>query len=332
MDILNFLASALMQQGAFNPRGASPDVEEEIVVQGARAPFELDPDPTFVRRGEPYREFGPRQGGKGMFGIKGTMRDVLGLLGDSLLVGNDVSPVYAPRRQQENISEALEVYRKDPALGQQLLDRVAPEMSQKMAENARRESLDQQRINQQLRATESLERERRLKSFGTIAQYANAARDESSYQRMKPILQEYINDNGLNFPLPDKYDPNIIQDLLKAAIGPVQEQSLDIRAQNAQTAAARTAGNLALGQGRLGVAKQQADIAQQRTDIYRDDVRSRINTRENPPNQRKRMTGQGAAPPSRIPPGAVDLGGGVFRLADGTFANAQGVPLRPKVK
>jgi hypothetical protein len=223
-------------------------------------------------------------------------------------------------------------------------------MGERLADSARRAAFDQQRINQQLQATESLERERRLKAFGTISGYANAVRDEGSYQRMRPILQDYIDENGLSLELPATYNSDIIQDLLKAALGPNREQSLDIRRQNAETAAARTAGNLALGKGRLDVANRQADTAERRTDIYADDVRARIDvnnrradtqeknvnsqirTRENPPSRSGRRTGQGAAPPEQGPPGAVSLGGGVFRLPDGTVVNAQGQFLRPKVK
>lgn len=44
---------------------------------------------------------------KGMFGIKGTLRDVLGLVGDAFLVQSGNNPVYRPTRQRERISDAL---------------------------------------------------------------------------------------------------------------------------------------------------------------------------------------------------------------------------------
>jgi hypothetical protein len=44
---------------------------------------------------------------KGMFGIKGTFRDILGLVGDSLRGGSGASLLYTPHRQQEKYADAL---------------------------------------------------------------------------------------------------------------------------------------------------------------------------------------------------------------------------------
>lgn len=44
---------------------------------------------------------------KGMFGVHGTLRDVLGTLGDAFLIQGGAKPIYAPVRQQERESDAL---------------------------------------------------------------------------------------------------------------------------------------------------------------------------------------------------------------------------------
>lgn len=44
---------------------------------------------------------------KGLFGVKGTLRDVLGLLGDSYLMVNGRNPYYSPIRRQEVMSDQL---------------------------------------------------------------------------------------------------------------------------------------------------------------------------------------------------------------------------------
>lgn len=44
---------------------------------------------------------------KGMFGVKGTLRDILGTLGDAFLVNAGRDPVYSPRRQAEKYSDAI---------------------------------------------------------------------------------------------------------------------------------------------------------------------------------------------------------------------------------
>jgi hypothetical protein len=43
---------------------------------------------------------------EGMFHTKGTLRDVLGTLGDAFLIQSGNNPIYTPRRQQEKISDA----------------------------------------------------------------------------------------------------------------------------------------------------------------------------------------------------------------------------------
>jgi hypothetical protein len=51
---------------------------------------------------------------KGMFGVKGTLRDILGLVGDAFLVQGGNKPMYAPHRQQERISDAMAGFSVDP--------------------------------------------------------------------------------------------------------------------------------------------------------------------------------------------------------------------------
>ncbi len=51
---------------------------------------------------------------RGLFGMKGTLRDVIGLVGDAFLVQSGNAPVYAPRRRQEQISGAMAGFTEDP--------------------------------------------------------------------------------------------------------------------------------------------------------------------------------------------------------------------------
>src|SRR3546814_8133018 len=56
------------------------------------------------RRSLPYENL-PEH--KGMFGLKGTLRDVVGMLGDAFLVQSGNKAVYATQRQQEKAGDAL---------------------------------------------------------------------------------------------------------------------------------------------------------------------------------------------------------------------------------
>ena len=44
---------------------------------------------------------------RGMFGMKGTLRDVIGVLGDAFLIQSGNAPIYAPTRRRERISDAM---------------------------------------------------------------------------------------------------------------------------------------------------------------------------------------------------------------------------------
>lgn len=72
------------QQAAPVSQAVEAPVEDEIVAKG------LDP----IQH-------------KGLFGVKGTLRDVLGLLGDSYLMVNGRNPYYAGIRRQEAMSDEL---------------------------------------------------------------------------------------------------------------------------------------------------------------------------------------------------------------------------------
>lgn len=120
---------------AFNPlallqqlSGAAPIPEEEneIVVEGqvpsrgrpmTQEPLFLPPedmgaiqtrnvlsDDRAAPHPEQLKEILPRHG---MFGMKGTLRDVLGTLGDAFLIGGGGSAMYTPHRQQERMGDAM---------------------------------------------------------------------------------------------------------------------------------------------------------------------------------------------------------------------------------
>lgn len=103
--------------------GAVPTVpSDDIVVQGApRMPPERE---TIAPRSNPFENRGeaptaeqmkkellPRQG---MFGTKGTLRDVIGVIGDTLLGGSGADLMYQPQREKEKQADALYGFTDDP--------------------------------------------------------------------------------------------------------------------------------------------------------------------------------------------------------------------------
>lgn len=92
---------------------ADPEPRPEITPRYVLNDDRMQPTP------EEMQELLPR---KGMFGVKGTLRDVLGTLGDAFLVQANKDRVYAPRRQTEKEADAMFGFTQDPM---QAIERLA---------------------------------------------------------------------------------------------------------------------------------------------------------------------------------------------------------------
>ena len=108
----------------------SPDPATEIVVNGStpydepqRAPMGLD-NLDVLRGVQEQNASAPAR--SGMFGVKGTLRDVIGTIGDAFLTQAGRDTVYAPRRQNERESDALAGFTgEDPAAAMAAVERLA---------------------------------------------------------------------------------------------------------------------------------------------------------------------------------------------------------------
>lgn len=96
----------------------------------AAVPASLDPSKA--------AELSPMEGipeRKGMFGLKGTLRDVLGLIGDSLVGGAGGNLIYTPQRRKEEIADAAIGFSGTPKEQLAAIQRVGlldPTMAQQM--------------------------------------------------------------------------------------------------------------------------------------------------------------------------------------------------------
>lgn len=129
-------------------RNTLPPVEgEEITVNGSapRAPVVAEPSlniplEPLQAKPEQIQAMQPLEGlpkHKGLFGMKGTLRDVIGIIGDSLLVGSGGKAIYAPHKQQERIGDAMVGFAGSPKDQLAAIQRVAvhdQELAQRMLE------------------------------------------------------------------------------------------------------------------------------------------------------------------------------------------------------
>lgn len=177
---------------------------------------------------------------KGMFGLKGTLRDVLGTIGDAFLVQSGNKQIYRPQREQEKVSDALvgftdggkssldainRVAQVNPALAQELYDRY-------LVDQNRRDTIEIQRGTQE-RQTAKDDRARR-KEGGQL--YAQALRGMGKDNYDPQVLSDIADEYGLpaGYDPPASYDERLAGRLISAGT-PVNQQvteSLGTRRQN----------------------------------------------------------------------------------------------------
>lgn len=172
------LLAPFLQQISAEATGVLPPDEEPLPVRpdgiinvnASNAPPNVDtrgPEPPFMGN-ERYldevamtAESAPER--SGLFGTRGTLRNILGVLGDAFLVQGGADPVYAPQRERERLSDAMvgmtngdEAYRAaveraayvDPAVAATMYDNyLTRDIARQRAENNRfnYESLDRKR-------------------------------------------------------------------------------------------------------------------------------------------------------------------------------------------
>ncbi len=132
LDLLPLLAQGV---GAAVQPQTDPDA---IYATGRQAPvYQDDPAPRPLGNRSAIEESAQAKANspqhKGMFGVRGTLRDVLGMLGDSFLLGTGRKSIYSPQRDEEKRGDALSGFTQDPmAAIERLTQAGGSEMAQKM--------------------------------------------------------------------------------------------------------------------------------------------------------------------------------------------------------
>ena len=177
----------LLGQGVGVP--AAEQIREGIVVPGKRLPTEQVPGPPVVSPDDTQRMLLERYKGnldnsdfirarqeavragekasdrRGMFGVKGTLRDILGVLGDAFLIQSGNAPIYGPTRRRELISDAMAGGELNPAAARARVGYYSPEMEQQMLEAYENQQLREAQQESLAEARESQIQARELAGF-----------------------------------------------------------------------------------------------------------------------------------------------------------------------
>lgn len=265
----------------------------------AQAPEKVPVEDIVVDRPEPRT---------GMFGVKGTARDILGVLGDAFLTQAGAAPIYRPRREQEKQADALgsDFYENPLAsvdrLQQAGYSKEAQDLYNKITEQeiARQKAA---RDDRSAKATEANTAELMTnRALGNVGALLGNVKDDASYQRVRPIALQYLKQRGLesySAGLPDKYDPSVN----RFGLQPYQANRIEQIGDDTESKIDNRAGQLSVSQGRLAETgrhnRASENIAQQNTNIAADRAETYKNTAGTKGGRR--------APPASPPKGFVKV-------------------------
>jgi len=173
--------------------GLEPEVED-VTVTGNRRPSattEESPAPiplgnrSFLEEAAEARSGSPQRSGK--FGVKGTFRDILGLLGDAFLVQSGNKSVYDVRRQEEDMADAMSGFSQNPMAAAERLAAMpgGAEMAQKLYDDQQTNALRQAQIQSlgDTRRSQIAERDyKKTQDFGNYAARVMAKADTPEKQ------------------------------------------------------------------------------------------------------------------------------------------------------
>lgn len=139
--------------------GLLEDDIQDIPVTGTRLPTRTVPTetrsvPPVSRRQEEQEPTPELLKRKGMFGVKGTMRDILGVLGDAFLAQGGGKAVYAPQRDKERQGSAQYGFTDNPMAAIERLGEIDPEGARALYEQVAKQQ-QAQAAQQSLQANRS---------------------------------------------------------------------------------------------------------------------------------------------------------------------------------
>lgn len=262
---------------------------------------------------------------KGMFGMKGTLRDVVGILGDAFLVQGGGKAIYGPQRQLERKSDAIVgmtagMDRSDPATAAYLnaIERAAyedPAMAEEMLKGFETRQLNQavkeNQIAQRTEATKKTAYETLLKGRSQLQRILSNGKTPEQRARLLQLYGPKIaNETGLSL---DQLGASLSmndEDLLafaNADMNVFQTQTLEdrdrqigIAQQNAD--ANTTRANRPVSTGRPAQVTEAAEIARIRNKVNRGEKLQPGDQQTWDTYQGKGKKGGRRTPPS-LPPG-----------------------------
>ena len=229
--------------------GTAPDLSTILTppgqLPGQGAPVEMPMEISAAQGQPPVPQAEPVDNRpSGMFGMKGTIRDIIGTLGDALLVGGGGQAVYAPQKREEKLGMAMQGFNEDPEAA---IARMQAQGFGKEAAEAR-EALERKKFeeaklavmerkdNREAREATDKEQQAALNLAGRIGM----AMDENNWPAMRKWYEQFFVSRKMQPPidLPEEYSEEARQDIIEMGMGAEKQAELEIATKKAEDLAA----------------------------------------------------------------------------------------------
>lgn len=249
---------------------------------------------------------------KGMFGVKGTLRDIIGALGDGILISNGQNPIYSARRKLENEQDALQDFETAPDLSARRMMQVDPDKGYAMMSDMEKRSVAKETAQA---AAKSARLTAQSKGFGILGGLAGTL-NKNNYKQQMGIIRRVADDYGIELPdSPAEYDEEYAKNLSMMGV----ERYKQIRSGQMQDdLESKKIDRVQRRQANANYRDAALKNADDREEIARD--RNEISRSKNEISRSKKDKG-GVTAPRGLPPGWT-------RGPDGTPIDAQGRPAR----
>lgn len=156
----------------------------------------------------------------GLFGLKGTGRDIAGILGDALLASGGMAPRYQAQREKEKQGEAMRGFAENPLAAIERIAQIDPEIARKLKKDYDDNVRQTSRTTSQNRNDEYSIREKGLGLFGSMIGGVN----ESTFEPIRERLIGISKDAGLGLEglISQAKTPEDLQKLATMAMTPDQ--------------------------------------------------------------------------------------------------------------
>lgn len=160
---------------------------------------------------------------KGMFGIKGTPRNILGVLGDAFLVQAGKDPLYMNTRRNERYADAMLNFNEDPIAATIQARAIDPKRANEdydtYVDNLREAGKARGEAEKRGRDIRKADYDFEQDVLDRGARLFQGKVNAENYPQFKKLYEEFVSSRGVTpRKLPDVYNADEVQNLLSTAV------------------------------------------------------------------------------------------------------------------